>query len=482
MNKSRNSPRQPVAVILAALVLAEVVSAVEATMILSALQAFYKVFGDAIMVGWIVTAFLLMAAASAAVCTRLGDMFGRKQVMLIVLAVACAGSLISAFSSAVAGVILGRAIQGLSGAVLPLCFGLVRENLPVARVPFGIGVVSAAAFVSAGLAMFVGGVIVDHLSWQWIFHVGAGTAVLAFLAVALGVPTSKRATDGQQIDILGAILLVPAITGLLFAHSQAKLWGWADGRTLSLSAVCVVVLIAWGLHEMRLKNPLIDVRLLANRQIALGNLSVVLLALGPLQSGMVLSLLLQQPQWTTVGLGLSATLAGLILAPPLMLAVFAGPGCGALAARYGARRPALLACLLLLSGWAGIALYHGSVWFVAPMAILQGLGMAMAYAAVPMLIVEVAPEDRTSEVTGVSSVIRYLFTAVGSQLVAVMLATAAVSDPAQGSGSYPAPSAFALTLGVISALCLLSVLVTFALPHPGRNAEPASVALAEARS
>jgi MFS family permease len=475
MNATPGTANRSIVIILAALVLAEVVSAVESTMILTALRALYRIFGDPIMVGWIVTAFLLVAAASASVCARLGDMFGRKQVMLIVLAVSCVGSLISAFSTGVEGVILGRAIQGLAGAVLPLCFGLVRENLPLGRVPFGIGVVSAAAFVSAGLAMFVGGVIVDHLSWHWIFYLGAGTAVLAFIAIALGVPRSKRAVSDQRVDILGAVLLVPAVTGLLLALSQAKVWGWGDGRTLSLTTGCMVVLIVWVLHELRLKNPLIDVRLLTNRQLALGNLSVILIALGPLQSGIMLSLLLQQPTWTGVGLGLSATLSGLILAPPLMLAVFAGPGCGLLAARYGARRPALLACMLLLIGWGGIALYHGSIWFVAPMVILQGLGMAMAYSAVPMLIVEVAPEDRTSEVTGLSSVIRYLFTAIGSQLVAVMLATATVSDPAHGQGSYPAPSAFALALVVTAVLSLLSFLVTLALPHRGGKAEQTKV-------
>ena len=82
------------------------------------------------MVGWIVTAFLLVAAASASLCSRLGDMFGRRRMLLGVLVVAGVGSLVSALATGVVGVILGRAIQGVSGAVLPLCFGLVRENLP----------------------------------------------------------------------------------------------------------------------------------------------------------------------------------------------------------------------------------------------------------------------------------------------------------------------------------------------------------------
>ena len=457
--------------VLAALVLAEVVGAVEATMIFAALRTFNAEFGDPVMVGWIVTAFLLAAAASASLCSRLGDMFGRRRMLLGVLVVAGAGSMVSALATGVVGVIAGRAIQGVSGAVLPLCFGLVRENLPPARVPFGIGVVSAAAFVSAGAAIFIGGMLVDHLTWHWIFYVGAATATLAWFAVWFGVPRSLRQHSSQPVDVLGAVLLVPAITGLLVVLSQARHWGWADARTLGIMITSLATLAFWLRHELRTPSPLIDVRLLAHRQLALANIGMVLLALGPLQSGLVLSQLLQQPIWTGVGLGLSATTAGLLLAPPMALAVLVGPGCGALAARRGARLPALWACMFLLAGWGGIALQHASVGFVATMVVLQGIGMAAAYAVVPMLIVEVAPGERTSEVTGVSAVMRYIFNAVGSQVVAVLLARATVSDAARGPGSYPAPAAFELTLVVIAGLCVVSLVATACLPVRRREAE-----------
>lgn len=468
--------RRATAFILGALVLAEVVSAVEATMVFAALRVFYKEFGDPVMVGWIITAFLLVAAASASVCSRLGDMFGRRRLLLAVLVLAGIGSLVSAWATSGPIVILGRAIQGMSGAVMPLCFGIVRESLPERRVPFGIGVVSAAAFVSGGAAIFLGGVLVDHLSWHWIFYVGAGTAAIAFAAVSIWVPCSARAATREPVDLLGALLLVPAIAALLLGLSEAKQWGWSDARTVTLLAGGIAMLCAWTWHELRTPAPLIDVRLLAHRQLALANIGVVLLALGPLQSGLLLSLLLQQPQWTGVGLGLSATLAGVILAPPMVLAVLIGPGCGLLAARYGARMPALLACAFLLAGWGGIALEHASLPFVVVMVVLQGIGMAMAYAAAPMLIVEVAPASRTSEVTGVSSVIRYVFNAVGSQVIALLLAHETVSNAAAGPGVYPAPAAFALTLSVISLLCMCGLMVTWALPRRGGRVTQAAPA------
>jgi len=457
------------ALMLFALVLAEIVSAAESTMIYGALRVLTRDLGDPVAVGWSITAFLLVAAGSAAVGARLGDLYGRRRALLVSLLLAGSGSVLSALSDGAAGVIAGRAIQGMAGAILPLCFGLVRQHLPAERVPFGVGVVAAAAFVSGGLGFVAGGAIVDHLHWSWIFIAGAGTAIVAWPAVRWCVPRDAAAAAAEPVDIAGVLTLLPAITALLLAPTQARSWGWGDVRVLALLAGGFALLAWWVRHELRVKAPLIDVRLLARRQLALANLGMALLALGPMQSGIVLSTLLQQPTWTGAGLGLSATAAGLVQAPPMLLAVLIGPGCGMLASRRGARAPALLACALLALGWLGLALSHASLGWVAAMALLSGIGLAAIFAAAPMLIVEASPAQRTSETTGVSSVLRHLFNATGSQVVALMLASSTVSDAAQGTGRYPAPHALALALGVISVLALAATVATACLPRRGQK-------------
>jgi MFS family permease len=466
--------------LLAALVLAEVVSATEATMIYGAMRVLTREFGDPIAVGWSITAFLLVAAGSAAVGSRLGDQYGRRRLLVICLALAGLGSVMSALSSGAAGVIAGRAVQGMAGAILPLCFGLVRQHLPADRVPFGVGVVAAAAFVSGGLGFVAGGLIVDHLHWSWIFIVGAATAAVAIPAVLACVPRDEaRSGVREPVDLLGVLLLLPAITAVLLAPTQAKSWGWGDVRVWALLAGGLVLLAMWVRHELRVAAPLIDVRLLGRRQLALANLAVVLLALGPMQSGLTMSSLLQQPVWTGAGLGLSATVAGLVQAPPMVLAVLIGPACGALALRKGARVPALLACTLLLAGWAGLLLSHTGLTWVAAMALVKGIGLAAVFAAAPMLIVEASPAERTSETTGVSSVLRHMANAIGSQLVALMLASSTVSDAALGPARYPAPEAMTLTLSVICLLALASCAVTAFLPRraAAAAAEPPSASI-----
>jgi MFS family permease len=451
--------------LLLALVLAEIVSAAESTMIFGAMRALLHDFGDPVVVGWSITAFLLVAAGSAAVGARMGDQYGRRRVLLVSLVLAGCGSVLSALSDGPVGVIAGRAIQGMAGAILPLCFGLVRQHLPAERVPFGVGVVAAAAFVSGGLGIVAGGAIADHLHWNWIFIAGAGTAVVAWPAVRWLVPRDPAATSTEPVDIIGVLTLLPAITALLLAPTQAHHWGWADARVLGLVIGGFALLAWWVRHELRVASPLIDVRLLTRRQLALANLGMALLALGPLQSGLVLSTLLQQPAWTDAGLGLSATVAGLVQAPPMLLAVLIGPGCGLIAARRGARAPALIACGCLAIGWTGIAIEHASLPWVAAMGLLAGIGLAASYAAAPMLIVEASPAERTSETTGVSSVLRHLCNATGSQLMALMLASSTVSDAAHGTGRFASPQAMALTLGTIGVLAIVATAITACLPR-----------------
>lgn len=468
------APRAPRAgLLLLALVLAEVVSATESTMIYGALRALTRDLGDAVAVGWSITAFLLVAAGSAAVGARLGDQFGRRRLLLISLLLAGLGSVLSAMSSSAGGIIAGRAVQGMAGAVLPLCFGLAREHLPAARVPVGVGIIAAAAFVAGGLGFVSGGWIVDQLHWSWIFIVGAATAAVAWPAVRWCVPADRPVLQREPVDIAGVLLLLPAITALLLAPTQARSWGWADARVWALVAGGLLLLAAWLRHELRTAAPLIDVRLLGRRQLALANLGMALLALGPLQSGLVLSTLLQQPAAGGAGLGVSATVSGLVQAPAMVLAVFVGPACGALASRRGARAPALLGCGLLLLGWAGLAFAHGSLAWVIAMSFVTGIGLAAVYAAAPMLIVEASPAERTSETTGVSSVLRHVFNAIGSQLVALTLAS---GGAAAGAVRSISPESMAMALTVIVVLAFGAFAVTLGLPRPGaRAAAPSTI-------
>ena len=472
MNKNNTNPgvRRGAGVILFALIVAELVSAFEATMVLGAMGGLLQVFGNPVTVGWLMTGFLLVAASSAAICGRLGDIYGRRRILLIVLAIAGIGSLISAVSSSVEGVLIGRAIQGVSGAILPLCHGLVKENLPEHRVPFGIGLLVACAIVvGGGGGGLLGGVIIDHLVWQWIFIAGAAMAGIALVVVWWLVPVSPQLKPNGPLDILGGVLFAPAIAGVLLAISKAPSWGWGDWRTLSLLLASLVVLIGWARYELSLKEPLIDVRLMANKQIALANIAMIFIGLGALQSHQAIVLLLTQPSWKGVVLGTTSTAAGLIFLPAMAISFFAGPAAGLMAARYGGRVPMILGGVLITGAWLAIAISHDSLMFIFVMLAIQHIGNTFCYSTIPMLIVEAAPPSRISEANGLTTVFRATFQGIGAQVIAFVLAASVISDPSGGAVSYPTDGAYTTAFGLMALFSLGCLFCAFALPKRNQS-------------
>jgi MFS family permease len=269
------------------------------------------------------------------------------------------------------------------------------------------------------------------------------------------------------------------VAGILFAVTKVKSWGWWDGRTLSWLGGGIIVLVLWVVYELKHKNPLINVRLFMQRQVALTTLAMALFAFGTSQVMQVLLLLLQQPEWTLVGFGVSATVAALLKFPSLALSMVASPWSGSIAGTHGARRAMLIGAVLVALGWVGMTANHSTIPLLVTMLFLISFGGAMVYAAMPNLLVEAVPAERTSEAIGLLHVIRTTFTAVGAQVVAFALATSTVSDPARGLGSYPSASAYFVTFAGITVSSLLVVLVTFALPRR-RIDEPVSVSAANA--
>lgn len=454
-------------VLLIALVAAEITSSFEVSMIYAAMPTLVREFGGTASVGWLITAYLLVGAVSAALGSRLGDMLGRRRLVLLLLGVAVVGSTISALSSTLTGQIVGRGIQGFSAALMPLCIGLAREHLPPARVPVAVGWLAAAATFSAGIGLLLGGVLVDQVGWRSIFVFSASYALLAWVVVAWVVPPSKATVSAQRFDLLGGVLFAPAIAGVLWAITRVKLTGLGDPLTASLLAGGLVLLAVWFRHEWTHDEPMIDVRQLRDRQIGLTMLAMATFAMGTAQLMLVLMMLVQQPVWTGVGLGLTATAAAAIKLPSNFAGLFGAPWSGYLAARHGARRAAVIGACIILASWIGMLVRHdGAAWLVG-WALMSSFGGAMLYAAMPNLIVERVAPERTSEANGMLQLVRTIAAAVGTQLISVLLASDLVSDPAAPGVAHPSSWAYLLAMGTITLLCGLCVLSAYLLPHRG---------------
>jgi MFS family permease len=453
----------PYWLVLTILILTELVAALENSMIYAALPRFYQILNNPLSVGWVLTAYMLVSAVFAALCSQLGDMYGRRRILLCVVTLAGAGSVVSALSTSLDGII-GRAVQGAAGAILPLCFGLARENVATPRLPFAVAVIGSAAGIGSGLGFLIGGLVVDYLVWQWLFSISAGLSALVVVLVLLVLPASKSVSPTGKLDVLGGVLFAPAIAALLLGLSMGHSWGWLDAGTLGLAGGGALLLAVWWRHQLRQTHPLLDVRLLANRQVALANLGFFLLAVGAMNI-QSLTILLQQPAWTGVGLGVSATLTGILNLLSVGVAMLAGTLCGYLAKRHGGRLPMLAATRIAACAWIALLFNHASVPLVVGMLLLTCFGTTMAFGATANLVVQASAADRTSEATGLTQVIRAIGMAIGSQVLAMLMASSTISDPAHGPGRFPDAQAYQLTFGFVAVAALLAFVSAWLLPH-----------------
>lgn len=471
------SVRPRTGLVLTTLAVAEVLSAFELSLVYAAMGALLKEFRDPTVLGWILAAFTLASAAVVTLCSRLGDMWGRRNVLLAVIALSGAGSLISALSPNLFGVIGGRAIQGFSAAILPLCFGLIREHLPADRVPAGIGTLILTANISGAVAYLLGGMIVDHYSWQGIFHLTALVALIALIATWKLLPPGKTAPAQGAFDYLGAILFVPGVCAILFALTQGGKAGYASPMILGMFGAGVLTIVAWVRHELKRRHPLINVGLLANRQVVLTIVCLAAMCAGPMSYNMIVPMYLTQPTWNIAAGGMSATAAASVIVPSVVLGGIGALCCAPLVRRIAARGTMIVAAGLFSGAWLALYAFHGSAAIIGLLLIPQGIAAGIVMAVVPVLLNEVVALEHTSEANGLAGLFRQVAVSVGRLALGLILNAGMVAAP-DGSGLYPTAEAFAQTIGVIALLALVTLVGSLALPKPGAAGPLASQAAA----
>ncbi|MDP3677407.1 MAG: MFS transporter [Novosphingobium sp.] len=447
--------------LIGALWVAEVTGSFETSMVLAALKVLVADFGDPSKVGWLITGYLIVGAATAAIVGRLGDLYGRRRVLAIALTIGAIGSLISATADSFEVLLFGRLMQGATGAILPLCIGLVRENVSAERTPMTIGLMISGASLGTAFGLVVGGVIVDNWSWHGVFFASAGLCLTALAGIMTLVPRSPRQAPSGPTDWLSGVLFAPGIALALLYLTLAPRVGWADPLALAMLAGGIALTALWIWRSLTSPAPLVSVRAFADRTVAVGGAVTALVAMSTLQITVFFSLLLQAPKWTAAGLGLSATAAGLAKLPSNITSTFAAPLGGWLAGRGGGRLAMIIGGLITMTGW-GLAFYDtSSVTIVVAELIVISFGATMLFAVAPTIIAQASPLDRVSEIAGLITVLRQLFLGIGAQLVTTLLALDTI---ARGAEHYPSPWAYRLTVVAIIGVCLIATALCLALP------------------
>ncbi|WP_037838389.1 MFS transporter [Streptomyces albus] len=415
---------------------------------------------------WAITATLLAAAVVTPLSGRLGDMYGKRKVMVASLTVLVAGSVLCAVSDSLIPVVAGRTLQGLATGVIPVGISILRDELPAARVGGAVALVSATLGVGGAIGLPLSAAIVQYTHWHALFWLAAALGLVCLVLVAALLPASPRRAPGR-FDIPGALGLAAGLVCLLLPVTKGGDWGWTSAATLGLAAGGAAVLALWGVHELRVAQPLVDLRVTARRTVLFTNLASVLVGFAMYAMSLTLPQLLQSPEATGYGLGRSTLAAGLALAPGGLVMMALSPVSARLTARHGARTTLLTGAAVIGLGYGAGLFLMSQVWQIVVTAMLVSAGVGIAYAAMPALVMDSVPVTETASANGVNALMRSIGTSTSSAVMAAVLAN---STMRLGPAEVPTEHGFRLTYLVAMCAAAGALLLTLAVPRVRRPA------------
>ncbi|MBN9196007.1 MAG: MFS transporter, partial [Microbacterium sp.] len=354
-------------------------------------------------------------------------MYGKRRIVLALVAIMVLGSVIAALSPGIIGVIVGRALQGAIVGVVPLGIAILRDVLHEDRVDAAIALISATLGVGGAIGLPISAIVAQYSDWHVLFWLAAGLGAVVFALVLWIVPVSVLRTAGR-FDLVGAAGLSLGLLGLLLAVSRGDQWGWASPAVLGCGLGGIAVLLLWGWYELRTKDPLLDLRVAARRPVLLTNLASVAMGFSLFGSNVLYPQMLELPVATGTGFGLSLLGASLVVMPSGLVMMLLSPVSGRIAHRIGPRVLLLAGSLALIVSYAFTIVWHSEVWHLVVANILIGVGIGFGYASMPMLIMRSVPPNETGASNGLNALFRSLGTSIAAAVVAAVLATYVVEQ------------------------------------------------------
>ena len=416
-------------------------------------------------VTWVVTAYLLSASIFTPIMGRVGDMYGKKRMFVVALGALGAGSVIAALSHSIGLLIIGRAVQGIGGGVLPLAFGIIRDEFPKEKLSSAIGTIAAMTAVGAGLGLVLAGPIIIHLGVDYLFWIPFALTVIAAISAHFFVPESPVRTEGS-INWGAALLLSGWLVALLLAVSEAPVWGWGSTRILILFGITAALIVVWIAVELRVTSPLIDMKMMAVPAVWTNNLTAFLFGIGMYSVFAFLPEFLQTPHSTGYGFGASTLVSGLYLVPMTTGMFVLGLYSGKISARFGSKNAVVAGSAISCLGYFTLAVAHSSGWQILIVSSLLGIGLGLAFSAMSNLIVMAVPPAQTGVASGMNANIRTIGGAVGAGIMSSIVTSSLLSNGFPSATGYTHGFIF---LGVLTALATLGAVL---IPNLARDAKP----------
>ncbi len=413
-------------------------------------------------VTWVLTAYLLSASVFTPIIGRLGDAYGKERMLVLSLSCLSLGSLIAALAPSIEVMIAARVITGVGGGVLPIAFGIIRDEFPEHRIASAAGFVSSLMAVGFGAGIVVAGPIVNGLGYHWLFWIPFIVTSLAAVAAKVFVPESPVRTPGR-VPVLPAFLLTAWLVAILLGLSQAPRWGWASVEVIGLIVGGIVLAAAWIAVEHHETVPLIDMRMMRLRGVWTTNLVALTVGFAMYSMFGFLPQFLQTPEATGYGFGLDTTESGLLILPNAVASFICGLVAAPLARRIGAKVVVVAGSLLGAAGIAGFVLFHDTHWQVLVVNGVIGLGIGVVFSSLAPLILAAVPPEQTGVASGMNANIRTIGGAIGSAVTATIVTSSL--DPE----GLPLESGYSSAFTVLAGVLVLAAAAGLSIPSMSRR-------------
>ena len=398
---------------------------------------------------WIVTVYLVVAAVAIAIFGKLGDIYGKKKMLLIALSIYSVAVTITGFSRDLSDsiylMIFFRAVQGIGMSSFPIAFAIIRDEFPNEKMAVAQGVISAMFGVGNAFGLVVGGYVTEHWGWEWTYHTVVPFSVLATIVVALKVRESPVRLKAK-VDILGGILLGLTLVTFLVGATEARNRGWTDSLIVALLIMSAVGLMSFVLWQMRTKSPLIRPSLMKIRDIALTNIIGFMVGFAMFTASLTITAI------ASYNFGLGPLKIGLLNLPMSVLMFILGPTAGLAVKKFGPKWPTTIGMIIAIAGFISLDLNHATETDIVIGIVIMGSGIVCAMVGMINIIIIATPKEETGIATGVNIIVRTCGAVVGPAVATVMISEQALPDGGAYSTIFRIGAGF---LAVGAALTLL---------------------------
>ena len=403
---------------------------------------------------WTLTIALLSGAVAIPLLGRLGAGPRRRATIIGTLAVVAGGSVLTVLPLSFGWLLAGRAAQGVGLGLTALMMGVARDHLDADRAPSVIALLSVASVIGIGAGYPLAGLLAEFGGLRAAYGLGAAVTIVALLTAVRSMPAPPPGRSAR-VDIPGALLLAGGLLAVLLVLSETSIWSSRPAVAAAVTVLGLALLGAWAWHERRTPFPLVDVRLLRHRAVAIANIAMLAGATGMYLLLTLITRFTQTPRAAGYGFGLTTFEAGLVLVPFSLLGFLGGRVTPSLRARFGARRVLAGSAIVVLGAFALFAIARSTIAGpLLAMAIL-GAGVGGFSAAMPAVILAVTPDSETSSAMSFNLVVRSVGLSVGSAVGGLVLSAGTAAGHL-----FPADSAYTTAAWTGAAVMAVTALIS----------------------